>query len=96
MLPTQEGYQIQSFSCSLKGKVTEKMVGEQLQKNFEGTDQLNPFQSSFRTGQSTENAMIALVDDLWKGQDGNSAVYIQMLLDLSAMVSAINHTILLE
>lgn len=58
-------------------------------------DYLDPFQSGFRPGFEMGLALVALVDDLWQGQDGG-CVFILTLLDLSAAFDAINHTINLD
>ncbi|KAF7239030.1 Potassium voltage-gated channel subfamily H member 6 [Varanus komodoensis] len=77
------------------GKVLEQVVAGQLQALLDETDYLDPFQSSFRPGNGTEPALVALYDDLCRERDRGS-VSLLVLLDLSAAFNSINHGILLE
>ncbi|KAF7251034.1 putative RNA-directed DNA polymerase from transposon BS [Varanus komodoensis] len=76
------------------GKVLERVVGGQLQALLDETDYLDPFQSSFRPGYSTESALVTLYDDLCREKDRGSA-FLLVLLDLSVAFGTIDHGILL-
>ncbi|KAF7235017.1 C-type lectin domain family 2 member D, partial [Varanus komodoensis] len=77
------------------GKVLERVVAGQLQALSDETDYLDPLQSSFRPGYSTESALVALYDDLCREKDRGSASLL-VLLDLSAAFDTIDHGIPLD
>ncbi|KAF7252470.1 putative RNA-directed DNA polymerase from transposon BS [Varanus komodoensis] len=73
------------------GKVLERVVAGQLQALLDETDYLDPFQSGFRPGYSTESALVALYDDLCR-----KSASLLVLLDLSPAFDTIEHGILLD
>ncbi|KAF7250967.1 putative RNA-directed DNA polymerase from transposon BS [Varanus komodoensis] len=75
--------------------VLERVVAGQLQALLDETDYLDPFQSGFRPGYSTESALVALYDDLCREKDRGSTSLL-VLLDLSAAFDTIDHGILLD
>ncbi|KAF7240922.1 Craniofacial development protein 2 [Varanus komodoensis] len=77
------------------GKVLERVVAGQLQALLDETDYLDPFQSGFRPGYSTESALVALYDDLCREKDRGSTSLL-VLLDLSVAFDTIDHGILLD
>ncbi|KAF7241901.1 putative RNA-directed DNA polymerase from transposon BS [Varanus komodoensis] len=77
------------------GKVLERVVAGQLQALLDETDYLDPFQSGFRPGYSTESALVALYDDLCREKDRGSTSLL-VLLDFSAAFDTIDHDILLD
>ncbi|KAF7253392.1 ERI1 exoribonuclease 3 [Varanus komodoensis] len=77
------------------GKVLERVVAGQLQALLDETDYLDPFQSGFRPGYSTESALVALYDDLCREKDRGSTSLL-VLLDLSSAFDTIDHGILLD
>ncbi|XP_058024513.1 uncharacterized protein LOC131190935, partial [Ahaetulla prasina] len=76
-------------------KVVESVVARQLPQYLDEAVYLDLFQSGFRPRYSTETALVALVDDLWRARDrGYSSALV--LLDLSAAFDTIDHGILLH
>uniref|UniRef100_A0A8C6X1D0 Reverse transcriptase domain-containing protein n=1 Tax=Naja naja TaxID=35670 RepID=A0A8C6X1D0_NAJNA len=51
-------------------KVVESVVASQLPRLLEEANYLDLCQSGFRPGYSTETALVALMDDLWRARDG--------------------------
>ena len=72
-----------------------RVVAGQLQMFLEETDYLDPFQSGFRPGHSTETALVALTDDLLRVKDRGSATLL-IFLDLSVAFDTIDHGTLLD
>ncbi|XP_058024600.1 uncharacterized protein LOC131190994 [Ahaetulla prasina] len=76
-------------------KVVESAVACQLPQHLDEAVYLDPFQSGFWPRYSTETALVALVDDLWRARDrGYSSALV--LLDLSVAFDTIDHGILLR
>ncbi|KAF7239274.1 Inactive carboxypeptidase-like protein X2 [Varanus komodoensis] len=73
----------------------EQVVAEQLQALLDEIDQLDSFQSGFKSGYGTESALVALYDELCRERDRGS-VSLLVLLDLSVAFDTINHGILLD
>ena len=71
------------------------MVLSQLSEHLSTNNLFNPFQSAYRSGHSTETALLKIVNDLLLSlDDGN--VTLLTLLDLSAAFDTIDHAILLQ
>lgn len=51
-------------SIPFMGKLTERVVANQLQAFLEDTDSLDPFQSKFRLHHETKTALVVLLNDL--------------------------------
>ncbi len=75
-------------------KVLEKAVLNQLSPLLIENNILDPFQSGFRSKDSTESALLRVVNDLLFVDTGNCAVLV--LLDLSAAFDTVDHCILLN
>ena len=76
-------------------KILEKVVLHQLLAHLQENNLCNPFQSAYRTGHSTETALLRVVNDLLAAMDEDK-VSVLLLLDLSATFDAIDHQILLS
>ena len=74
-------------------KVLERLVLSQLMSHLECHDLLEPFQSAYRKGHSTETALVRVFNDLLLSAD-HGMVSILALLDLSAAFDTIDHDLL--
>ena len=82
-------------NLSFLSKVTEKIVLFQL-STYLNANKLFPIsQSAYRPGNSTETALLKLMNDVLHALD-NSDAYLLTLLDLSAAFDTIDHNILLQ
>ena len=77
------------------GKVIEKVVAAQLSSHLSLHGIHDPMQSAYRSGHSTETALLRIQDDINRGLDAGVGSLL-VLLDLSAAFDTIDHTILLE
>ena len=76
-------------------KLLEKVVLEQLLKHLEANNLLEPFQSAYRQGHSTETALLRVVNDLLLAADSGKVSFLS-LLDLSAAFDTLDHSVLLD
>ena len=76
------------------GKIIEKVV-EQLDAHLTDNDLHEPLQSAYRTGHSTETALLKVSNDILLVLDKRQCVYL-VLLDLSAAFDTIDHTVFLS
>ena len=81
-------------NLSFLSKVLEKVVAGQLLEHMVTFDLHEPLQSAYRSGHSTETALVRVQNDLLQAVDKKQGV-ILVLLDLSAAFDTIYHTILL-
>ena len=82
-------------NLSFVSKIIEKLVLSQLSDHLSANNLHNRFQSAYRTGHSTETALLKIVNDLLLAlDDGN--VSLLALLDLSAAFDTIDNSILLH
>lgn len=75
-------------------KVIEKVVASRLLDHMEANNLLDPMQSAYRKGHSTETALLRVHDDIVSAVDKGHGVCL-VLLDLSAAFDTVDHTILL-
>ena len=76
-------------------KILEKVVLKQIRNHLEINNLMDPYQSAYRTGHSTESALLKIVNDLLMNCD-NGEISILTLLDQSAAFDLIDHSILLH
>ena len=82
-------------NLSFLSKVLEKIVASRLKSYMEENDMCDPFQSAYRTGHSTETALMKVHNDISRSLD-NRGVVVLVILDLSAAFDTVDHGILLE
>ncbi len=75
-------------------KILEKLVHKQLSSFLEQHQLLDSHQSGFRTGYSTESALLCILNDLTWACD-NGLLSLLVLLDFSKAFDTINHKLLL-
>ena len=83
------------FNLSLVSKIIEKVILSQLFSHLSTNQLFNPFQSAYRPGNSTETALLKVMNDLLRSLDHGN-VFVLTLLDLSAAFDTIDRTILLH
>ena len=76
-------------------KVLEKVVLAQIKEHLQANGVLDPFQSAYRSGYSTETAMVRVQNDILQCLDQKENA-ILALLDLSAAFDTVDHAVLLD
>ena len=74
-------------------KIIEKLVVRQLQHHMQVNGLDEKMQSAYKSGHSTETALLRLKNDMLMAIDGRKAVVL-VLLDLSAAVDTVDHDIM--
>ena len=77
-------------NCSTTSKILEKVVLHKLLAHLQENNLCNPFQSTYRTGHSTETAFLCVVNDLLNAMDEDK-ISVLVLLDLSAAFDTTVH-----
>ena len=83
-----------SILCTLS-KIIEKVVYNQLSTHLENNNLLDPNQSGFRAGHSTQTTLLKLVDDVRLAME-QQKITLVVLFDFSKAFDLVDHTILLE
>ena len=81
-------------NLSFLSKVIEKIVASRLVDHMTENNLMDPMQSAYRKGHSTETTLLRLHNDVVSAVDRGCGVCL-VLLDLSAAFDTIDHTILL-
>jgi len=76
-------------------KVIERIVAEQLRAHLTECDLMSPVQSAYRQGHSTETALMKVIADITDAADCQKVTLLS-LLDMSAALDSVDHTILLR
>ena len=76
-------------------KVCERVAASQLQEHLTTNNLEEVFQSAYKTGHSTETALLRVHNDVLRAIDNNGCV-IMLLLDMSAAFDTVSHDILLS
>ena len=80
-------------NLSFVSMLVERVVAKQLNAHLDDNALRDPFQSAYRAGHSTENALIRVKNDIATALDRKRTI-ILVLLDLSCAFDTINHEIL--
>ena len=75
-------------------KVIEKVIASRLVEHMTANNLMDPLQSAYRKGRSTETALLRIHNDILRAVDKGKGVCL-VLLDLSAAFDTVDHTILL-
>ena len=82
-------------NLSYLSKILERVVAEQIISHFDKNNYLDKFQSAYRTGFSTETALLKVINDSLVSINAGNLVLL-VLLDLSAAFDTINHKFLIQ
>ena len=82
-------------NLSYVSKVIEKVIAARLLSHMQDQNLLDPFQSAYQSGHSTETALLRVHNDILRIIDNGSGVFL-VLLDLSAAFDTVDHTILIS
>ena len=82
-------------NLSYVSKVIEKVIAARLPSHMQDQNLLDPFQSAYRSGHSTETALLRVHNDILRIINNGNGVFL-VLLDLSAAFDTVDHTILLS
>ena len=77
------------------GKLAERFVCQQLMRYAELMDMMEPFQSAYRQGYSTETALLCVTTDILDASDRKEVTCL-VTLDLSAASNTVSHKLLIN
>lgn len=89
-----KNYRSINILCVL-GKILDKLVYKQVYEYVNSKNILYKFQSGYRSGYSTQTALVKVTDDLRKAIDERKLTVL-MLLDFSRAFDCVNHKLLLS
>ena len=79
-------------SLNFISKIIERAVAKQLKEHVGQNDLVNKFQSAYKTGHSTETALLNITNDIHMSLSYDKPVAL-VLLDLSAAFDTIDHSL---
>ena len=82
-------------NLSFVSKILEKVVARQLNEHLVLNNFMEPFQSAYRAGHSTESALLRIQNDIINAV-GEQKVVLLTMIDLSAAFDTVNHECLLS
>ena len=82
-------------NLSFISKVIERVVASRILDHMRENNLVDPMQSAYRSGHSTETALLRVHSDIVSAIDKGRGVFL-ILLDLSAAFDTVDHTILLS
>jgi hypothetical protein len=82
-------------NLSFISKILEKVVSKRLNDHKTEHNLHEPFQSAYRSGHSTETAVLRVHNDILREIDDGNCVFL-VLLDLSAAFDTVSHNIILK
>ena len=82
-------------NLSFVSKIIEKVIASRLIEHMKENDLLDPMQSAYRKGHSTETALLRVHNDIVSAIDKGHGVFL-VLLDLSTAFDTVDHDILLS
>jgi len=94
-IPSHEAHYRPINILSCLGKILDKLVYKQVQQFIDSGNYLDPYQSGYRVGHSTETALIRVCDDIRKAMDDRK-ITVLVLIDFSKAFDLVNHTLLLS
>ena len=82
-------------NLSFVSKVIEKVIAARLLDHMKENGLMDPYQSAYRKGHSTETALVRVHNDIVSAVDKKGSGVCLILLDLSAAFDTVDHTIFL-
>ena len=82
-------------NLSTISKILERLVLTRLRPHLFGSSNFSQYQSAYRTGHSTETALLEVLDGVYTAAD-NKQISVLIGLDLSAAFDTVDHLLLIE
>ena len=82
-------------NLSTISKILERLVLTRMRPHLFGSSNFSQYQSAYRTGHSTETALLEVLDGVYTAAD-NKQISVLIGLDLSAAFDTVDHSLLIE